>query len=1198
MKNVSVGNKRGAQNKKNWHSYLKGNYRIYTMEEVHLKPEAESELCGAEDNSSVPSDFFEMSREMQEIKEVLWSIEEVIYMNTVEEDEMDANIRLVLKRLSTVVNNFINESEGFGAECEQKNVTAIIEEYRLFFEALKLAKKLDYEKCINHEVLSPYFHFLINLFKNSPVKSIHEVGEEIFKYVENKRKELYECKPIFVIHLLVASLLQFKLLLCVFVLLNLFVQQNCTGPVFDLEEPVDEKVLEKDDANVENGIRFKTFVHILSEDNPSYLQSCFELLSLEGEYVYENCQFLNFFCLTVLLLDIINNYEKNKFSLFEDHEIHLCKNFESKESLTRVGFFTEVLEMYTSQKKENCEVNSTVCSLYYLKSRFLWIARVYFIWQRLFTSNSIYYHFLRMQVLEKPLHILAQLKIVPDEIRPKDMNECEKLEEYVPIVNVFSKVDPHFWKMFHASSISNNFKICVLSNYTMYLAYYNDVHAYKVVTQQMSLFSTFQWNFTGRMGIRRKYQRHPVPLLVLKTSADGIEDETDSVYVDVCPSSIYDILNSKCSILEIERDCEKDMPTDTAETKDERKITGDVSGHTTRDTTRAATDHTTRDTNGDATRHTTVDTTVTDADINEDIVALNPSPVANNSENRKTWKLKELDPDTDILEEPFFLDSQNNKFRVLNFKEQIILINKCYSYTQFFPEYDPITFEEMSALTSRCLKAYDVNIKEMGVEKIQSDYIKSGEKINEHEEYQRGEKYVSLQKRFQNWLLHSCLLLFKSKVEFTRYRTKERANFQLNELIKEYTEKKPNGFERMRFAYDVYYPFQWNLKKQVGKRMVDSGHMMTAFHIYKSLKLWEDAVNCLIAVGRDGEALELLDEISEGNRTPCIVCLYGMANRKNSHIFYEESWKLSNEKYAKAARLLGTYYYNANEYEKCCHYFEKALEISPLYPDVYFMLGCAYMKREQYAGSIKAFTRMVTMPNAECHKAWGNLAFIYINLNKFESAKICITHAIKLDFNNWKYWDTFAKVAVCQQDVENSCLALKELCELGKAKFIDPVMFHFFLNVIINRKQIEMSKRKECIDRITKAMKMASGYIGVNLEFWKIYFILTAELGDHNEALNLCIRSLRSVQATLESVNNEETRKELLKQHCKDIVLVFTEMLNNVMDAGKRLALLNELRSVVNEFFPNTHYPVEPFLKDLEEMRQRLENLKTEQTVP
>lgn len=1141
-----------------------------TMEEVHLKPEAKPEPCGGggdgDGNCSVSSDFCEMSREIEEIKEVLWSIEEVMYMNTIEDEEMDANIELILKRLNTVVHNFISDSEGLRGECENESVTSIIEQYRLFFEALRLAKKLDYEKCINHEVLSPYFHFLINVFKNRSVNTIHDVGGEIFKYIQNKRKGLYECRPVFVKHLLVSCLLQFKLLLCAIVFLNIFVQQNCTGPVFDLKEPVDEEALENDDTNIENGIRFKTFIHILSEENPKYLQSCFELLSLEGEYVYENCEFLNCFCLTVVLLDIINNYEKNNFSLFEDHEIHLSKMCESKESITSNEFFAEVLQMYASQEKGGCEMNINICSVYYLKSRFLWIARVYFIWQRLFTSNSIYYHFLRMQVLEKPLHILAHLKIVPDEIRPKDTKECEKLEEYVPIVNVFSKVDPHFWKMFYAFSISNNFKTCTLSNYTMYLAYYNDVHAYKVVTQQMSLFSTFQWSFTGRMGIRRKYQRHPVPLLVLKTSADGIEDETDSVYVDICPSSIYDILKSKCSILDIERDGEKDTPIDTTETTDEIKITGDTN-------------------------------VVTGANINGNVIDSNPPPRTSNSEKRKTWKLKELDPDTDILEEPFFLDSQNNKFRVLNFIEQIILINKCYSYTQFFPEYDPITFEEMLALTSRCLKAYDVNIKEMGAGKNYSCSEKWGKNNDEHEEHQRREKYVALQKRFQNWLLHSCLLLFKSKVEFTRYRTKERANKQLNELIKEYTEENPNGFERMRFAYDVYYPFQWNLKKQVGKRMVDSGHMMTAFHIYKSLKLWEDAVNCLIAVGRDGEALELLDEISEGNRTPCIVCLYGMANRKDSHIFYEESWILSNEKYAKAARLLGTYYYNANEYEKCCHYFEKALEISPLYPDVYFMLGCAYMKREHYTGAIKAFTRMVTMSNAECHKAWGNLAFIYINLNKFESAKICITHAIKLDFNNWKYWDTFAKVAVCQQDVENSCLALKELCELGKAKFIDPVVFHFFLNVIINREQIEVQKRKEYVDRITKAMKMASGYIGVNLEFWKIYFILTAELGDHNEALNLCIRSLRSVQATLESVNNEETRKELLKQHCKDIVLVFTEMLNNVMDAGKRLALLNELRSVINEFFPNTHHPVEPFLKDLEEMRQHLENLKTEQTV-
>ncbi|SOV81053.1 conserved Plasmodium protein, unknown function [Plasmodium sp. gorilla clade G3] len=1319
----------------------------------------------------------------EKLQEIFWSVEELIYMHYQDEHIYEIKKKEIIESLSILYNNNNNNNNnnvvGFKKnnellisviqeENKLKNIffEKLIEEYIDLFNLIKLIKTANHKKCITHPFIHNIFNYIKDIFNNKCIENIEDIKNEIHNYIFIEKKKHQEMKydnNIF-LHTCYIFLYEIKILLCCYIFLNIFVQYNWTGPPLNYD-------IKNIQVNDDEDIYFKEFIHSIHiENNRKIVNSSLVFLTLEGEEIYEYCELINSFSLCIIFLGLINNYNNKKdnyiFSFCEyDHFINSEHNGHMNESMNNhidiynditndtynIGNIQKIDEKEKNNDPNNHNKNNYFyhCNkfydhlklLYFIKSKYLWKARIFFIWQRLFTSSNDYYYSLKINIIHKPIQIFKYIKIVPSDFQliEHDVN----INEIYDIVHSVKENLKHvkYCNLFYNNYMSTQFKIYLLSNFSIYLAFYNYTSAYQKILDLLSQISHFQYFFTGRMGIKRMYQKIPATILVLKTKLDEQEDNTSTILKEIEPLSQYDILKSDYRIIhhdennvnisnvnqhinidnnkyknignnqnvslkreEINLLSNNNNPFDKApydQLCQEQNTQGDlknthicnnelkcqkvfneccnnnVNGYKTNQTTD---DH---NNNLDLCHGNSSKEIVKEKNIyefkNEKIINFEEEDVIENKkknnittsninntlnnhikdeskENVKNsndieknkskgiWKLKDFDPDTDILEEPHFVDSQNNIFKVLSFQEQICLINYCFSMIRFNPHYDEIKFEKLNAVISRCLKCYDVNSKNTHLVKDKNDNKNNNStnilssnstnilssnntnilssnntnilssnntnilssnntnilssnntnilssnntnilssnstnisSNNTHPNFLNSctsyedQRYVSQQLKYQNWLLHSCMLWFKCKGETFRFKTVDRAAAQLNELHKECYDIKPDSVERLKFIYDVYYPTTWEMKKEIGSVMIKIGSVVTAFNIFKDLKLWEEAISCLIQADRKEEARELLDDLLKKKKSPCLLCLYGLIEKQRALNYYIDAWEVSNFKYAKAARLIGKYYYEKEMYEKCSEYLEKALELSPLFPEIWFILGCSYMKIQNYDESIKAFTRMISMTNDNSCKSYGNLAYLYMKKGTYKAAKICINQAVKVNNNEWKYWDTYLKLSILQNDIDSFCLALRMICQVNQVKQIQPWVFDYISDVIVKDKPTLVQNKNGLayLDKIITTMEHLSQYITELDTFWNAHSFFLFIKGKFSDSFETKIKEIRSIESIIQKCNNEKLVDALFSKIV--VAIKFLYHLIKSHDVGeKKGTFLYQLKSLIESALNN-----------------------------
>lgn len=188
------------------------------------------------------------------------------------------------------------------------------------------------------------------------------------------------------------------------------------------------------------------------------------------------------------------------------------------------------------------------------------------------------------------------------------------------------------------------------------------------------------------------------------------------------------------------------------------------------------------------------------------------------------------------------------------------LVLLAYSFATFksSASYDPITLEQLRAIVERCLVAH-------------------------HRHGAADEQPGSL-----NWLIYSLCLWFRSRAEFHRFRTHDRALLQLQMLVDQFWSRHPEPSVRLLYAGQVSYPLRGDAALTLGHAKMKSGAYMSAFEMFKEMWMWEEAAECLIAAGRKTLALDLLTQRLSTHPTPCILCCIG--DIKEDPIYYEKAW--------------------------------------------------------------------------------------------------------------------------------------------------------------------------------------------------------------------------------------------------------------------------------------------------------------------
>ncbi|KAI6135223.1 hypothetical protein EV401DRAFT_2052677 [Pisolithus croceorrhizus] len=297
----------------------------------------------------------------------------------------------------------------------------------------------------------------------------------------------------------------------------------------------------------------------------------------------------------------------------------------------------------------------------------------------------------------------------------------------------------------------------------------------------------------------------------------------------------------------------------------------------------------------------------------------------------------------------------------------------------------------------------------------------------------------------QNWSVHTMALLLRSRLEASRTRT-TRCPPADSELS-----------ERLLYFHSVPLPSKWEMERELALRFLSIGvGQIRRFEIFERLEMWEE-------VGRKEEAESVIAkarDLPPSRRVSMDIareaklwCLLGDLEPDNAIKHYEHAWKLSMETSGRAMRSLGGYYFSCGKFADAVTCLQRAVAINPLMARSWFVLGCAYVRLENWEGGRDAFSRCVAIDDEDA-ESWNNLATVYLRLDAAKkspqgggidedgdrsdkavtfSNKVlafrALKRGLKYSHDNWRMWSNYMIVAVDVGELSEACRAQARIIE-------------------------------------------------------------------------------------------------------------------------------------------------------------------------
>ncbi|ORX47455.1 TPR-like protein [Hesseltinella vesiculosa] len=304
-----------------------------------------------------------------------------------------------------------------------------------------------------------------------------------------------------------------------------------------------------------------------------------------------------------------------------------------------------------------------------------------------------------------------------------------------------------------------------------------------------------------------------------------------------------------------------------------------------------------------------------------------------------------------------------------------------------------------------------------------------------------------------NWMVHTMGLLLRSRLEAHKSRTVERSALQLQALVDQIKldEHKEDGVagasDRLSHFYDLLLPSKWEMERELARRFVSLGVLRSALEIFERLEMWEDVVSCYQLLEQAAKAKQVVQNLlNDDPNSPKLWCIMG--DLDGDPVLWQKSWDLSGQRYARAMRSLGAYYFKKDDHNKCIECYDKALSINPLFEGSWYVMGCAAMLVERWDVGVRAFQRVVNLDNEQA-EAWNNLASIYSRTDRKMEAFLALKQASKLKFDNWKIWNNLLLIAVDVGQFADAMWAMQRVVDLRWDKVRDQAVDLQVLQMIV-----------------------------------------------------------------------------------------------------------------------------------------------------
>lgn len=258
----------------------------------------------------------------------------------------------------------------------------------------------------------------------------------------------------------------------------------------------------------------------------------------------------------------------------------------------------------------------------------------------------------------------------------------------------------------------------------------------------------------------------------------------------------------------------------------------------------------------------------------------------------------------------------------------------------------------------------------------------------------------------RNWSVHTMALLLRSRLEANRTRTVERSTLQLQALVDQMPTADSTVSERLLYFHSIPLPSKWEMEKELALRYLSLGVVKSALEIFERLEMWEEVVKCWQSMERRDRGIAIVRDLLEGRKAEAdavivreraftqgrrqtldtmreakLWCLLGDLEPENALNHYNKAWDTSKDTSGRAMRSLGGYYFAHADYPNSIACLRRAVAINPLLGRSWFILGCAYVRVEDWEGARESFTRCVTLDD-EDGESWNNLASVYLRMGE------------------------------------------------------------------------------------------------------------------------------------------------------------------------------------------------------------------------
>jgi tetratricopeptide (TPR) repeat protein len=206
----------------------------------------------------------------------------------------------------------------------------------------------------------------------------------------------------------------------------------------------------------------------------------------------------------------------------------------------------------------------------------------------------------------------------------------------------------------------------------------------------------------------------------------------------------------------------------------------------------------------------------------------------------------------------------------------------------------------------------------------------------------------------------------------------------------------------------LVYPPLWEIKADLATRYAKIGVVTTAAEIFESLGMFPEAVECYQRASKLSKAEMIIEAALKTSETPRMWLALGDITKDPT--CYKKAIDLSNGRFSSAFVALGKHCFENGDLRSAGEYIEKALQIKPLNPGLWFYYGTLNMKLEQWDISLKAFSEVVQQEPEE-GEAWANIAAIHMRMLQPDKAYPALAEALKQNRNNWRMW--WSKLFVC-----------------------------------------------------------------------------------------------------------------------------------------------------------------------------------------